>query len=220
MHRFLRSTFVLLCLVPLVSSCSSLQDVPVTSLPVPDDPAPVLDTPVSCYEPTWQVPDDAYKVQLEVPETAEPGAIIEGVIVVDGASMANLSHLQSIPLILVAQIQDPNTASFENGLDHVYTQVNIGEATKFKFPIKVVMRAKGAVKIFLGWKWRIATEGCCSVAINSVYLGCKLGGQLNSACVCAALNGLAWPGSWCCKRHPLTFRQVWKDWGCTGVSPY
>lgn len=178
-----------------------------------------------CVEPTWPVPTEGATIVLSKTRVDRPGEQIAGLVIVRDLRLLqdrHIPHLGSLLLILEI-IQTREVVRFaETGnffLEHTVDPRRIAAGT-YTFPIQLVGFGEGDFQLALGWKWRIFTEGACSVAINGVYAGCRIGGALNAECVCRTLADLPAPGSWACKVHPLTFRAAWALWGCPGPSPY
>jgi hypothetical protein len=181
-----------------------------------------------CVEPVWTTfPDGALTVQLSA-TSVKKGDEVTGQVTAHDLKLLtdpNVPNSQLGPLLLFVIIDQASSRNlrFANNalfLEHTVNLAQIQQDGSYSFHFTLKAVKAGPVALVFGWKWRILTEGACSVAIDGVYAGCKIGGQLNAACVCATLAALPAPGSWACKIHPLTFRAVWKLWGCAGPSPY
>lgn len=173
-------------------------------------------------EPMWDAPAEDLSFTLTPPAVEKPGAIVSGVVVVH-----NLSKLKEIsnlgPFFLILKSETPLTALFPNRevfLEHTVNPALIQADGSYSFSFSMIGYNPGNIALKFFWKFRILTEGACAIAIDGVYAGCAIAGQLNSNCVCATLGNLPAPGSWACKIHPLTFRATWFLWKCPGPSPY
>jgi hypothetical protein len=174
----------------------------------------------------WPIPEGGAEIRLETDRISEAGQRIEGQAKVNLGMLLDEAFDGIEPFFVVLVIDTPKVATFIDGkavLEHTVRRDLIAEDGTYVFDFPILGLAPGVVQIRAMWKWKILSEGTCALAINGVYIGCKLGGQLNSTCVCNSLNGLVPPGSWGCRLHPLTFRAVWKLWSCAatlGPSPY
>ncbi|NMH88797.1 hypothetical protein [Flavivirga algicola] len=185
---------------------------------------PNLEPEVKVVEPTWPMPEDAATVKLSKTEISEKGELIEGNVTLKGLTLLKDSIFtgdfnDAIPLIVTATITNDDVAKFRDGLgsyEHHVNIDNIGADGIYSFPIELIGYQSGTVSIALSWKWTVATEGCCSIALLAVLAGCNN----NAACICTTLAAMAAPGSWCCSIHPKMFRYYWSFYGCTGLSPY
>ncbi len=189
----------------------------VASVPNPEPEVKVVD-------PTWPMPEGAAVIELSKTEVSREGELIEGNITLKGLTLLKDSIFSgdfndAIPLIITAKITNNEVAKFRDGLsnyEHHVSINNIGADGIYSFPIELIGYKLGTISIALSWKWTVATEGCCSIALLAVLAGCKN----NTACICATLAAMAAPGSWCCSIHPKMFRYYWGFYGCTGPSPY
>lgn len=173
----------------------------------------------------WPIPvDDILQFALEKEFVKYEGQKIPGTVTIRNPTLLLDKNLPTLgDLRLVIQIWNPTVAVFPNGepfMTHIVDRSRVAENKEYQFSFTLVGRSPGRPYLTVGWAWCIFTEGCCAVAINGVYIGCKSVGQLNSKCVCKGLNNLPPPGSWCCRVHPKTFRITWRKWGCKGPSPY
>ncbi len=189
----------------------------VTGVPNPEPEVKVV-------EPTWPMPEGAATIKLSAEKVSEKGELIEGNVTLEGLTLLKDSIFSggfndAIPLIVTATIADGDVAKFRDGLSSYEHHVNIGNIQVngvYSFPIELIGYQPGTVSIALSWKWTVATEGCCSIALLAVLAGCNN----NAACICRTLAAMAAPGSWCCSIHPKMFRYYWGFYGCTGPSPY
>ena len=178
-----------------------------------------------CVEPVWPMPEGAADIQLPQTSIGRRGERFPVSVTVKNLKLLQDKYFAGLgPLLLIVENKTPEAARFEGGggnfLEHKVDPSRIGSDGSYTFTFQLVGGRGGVPRLLLGWKWRILTEGACSTAINGVYAGCWIGGQLNKNCVCQTLADMPAPGSWACKAHPLTFRAVWSLWGCPGASPY
>lgn len=173
------------------------------------------------HEPTWPFPEGAVNINLSQTEVTNKGELIKMNI-----SVHNLKLLQDesipkdfAPLIIVLEIETPNTIRFSDGksiLEHAVDVAEIGTDGSYTFSHELIGYRPGNIGIVAFWKWPILTEGCCSTALLAILAGCG-----NSpACICATMAAMPAPGSWCCSIHPKVFRLWWSIYACTGASPY
>lgn len=177
-----------------------------------------------CVEPMWEMPKDVATIKLSHPEIAPKHRQVSGEVIIHDLRWFKEKDLSRLgPLILILQIKTSKVVHFPDRrtfLEHKIDPGQIVENGSYRFSFNLIGRGPGKISLSLFWKWRILTEGACAVAIDGVYAGCWIGGQLNKDCVCSVLANMPAPGSWACKIHPLTFRADWKLWGCPGPSPY
>jgi hypothetical protein len=179
----------------------------------------------SCGSEVWPIPEGGSEISLEMDEVLAAGDRIEGKAVVNLGMLQDELYEGIGPFVVVLVMESP-VATFTDGrsvLEHTVRTDLIAADGTYVFDFALLGVTPGLIQIRASWRWKILSEGSCALAINGVYAGCALGGQLNSACVCKTLNALVPPGSWGCKLHPLTFRAVWKLWNCAatfGPSPY
>ena len=189
----------------------------VTDIPIPEQEVKVVD-------PTWPMPEGAAIIKLSKTEISKEGELIEGNVTLNGLTLLKDSIFSGdfndvIPLVITAKITDGEVAKFRDGLSSYEHRVDInkiGANGVYSFPIELIGYKPGSISIMLSWKWPVATEGCCSIALLAVLAGCNN----NAACICTTLAAMAAPGSWCCSIHPKVFRYYWSFYGCTGPSPY
>ena len=189
----------------------------VANVPSPEPEVKVVD-------PTWPMPEGAAAIELSNTEVSKEGELIEGNVTLKGLTLLKDTIFSGefndvIPLVITARIAKEEVAKFRDGLSSYEHRVDInkiGADGVYSFPIELIGYKTGNVSVMLSWKWPVATEGCCSIALLAVLAGCNN----NAACICATLAAMAAPGSWCCSIHPKVFRYYWGFYGCTGPSPY
>lgn len=205
-----------LCLFQTYLGQSSCLDNTFTSEPVSHYNEP------EAMDPMWDAPMEDISLALNPSIVEKSNTVINGIV-----TISDLSWLKGIPdigpFLLILKSETPSVALFPNRevfLEHTVNPALIQADGSYSFPFTMVGYKPGKVAIKFFWKFRIFTEGACSVAIDGVYAGCALAGQLNSNCVCATLANLPAPGSWACRIHNITFRTVWSLWKCPGTSPF
>ncbi len=179
---------------------------------------------VKVVDPTWPMPEGAAIIKLSSEQVSKESELIEGKVSLNGLTLLKDSIFtgdfnEVIPLIITVESTDGDIAKFRDGLNTYEHRVDVSKIEKdgtYVFPIELIGYNPGTINITLSWKWPVATEGCCSIALLAVLAGCNN----NAACICKTLAGMAAPGSWCCKIHPKMFRYYWGFYGCTGPSPY
>lgn len=195
-------------------------------------------------EPIWPMSEDAVIVELSEWMVAQPGDQITAWVTVydlglfvseDWASteveltpFEDWPYADLGPLIITVMIETPEVAEFYDGgfsLEHTIDPTLIMPDGTYTFSFELVGVSPGEIGMALFWKWRILTEGACSVALLGIYAGCAslYGTPQYDKCICDVMADMPAPGSWACKKHPLTFRAAWKLWGCSawhGASPY
>ena len=169
----------------------------------------------------WPVPEGGAIVNLAKNEISEKGELVKMEVKLLNLKLLVDEHLPAdfAPLTIVVQIQTPENVRFNDGeaiLEHEVDIHKIEADGSYTFTNELIGYRPGVIGIFVSWKWKILSEGCCSTALLAILAGCGN----NAACICSTLAGMAAPGSWCCKLHPLTFRYYWSFYGCTGPSPY
>jgi len=179
-----------------------------------------------CLDPSWSLPDGAATIQLPKMRVDRPGERIQGTVMVRDLRLPE--HFQQMPLpfgtlLLILESDPPDVVAFDGQkpfLEHMVDPLSVRADGTYAFSFLLTGLRLGGFRLSLRWKWRLFTEGACAVAIDGVYLGCQIGGQLNAECVCATLRNMPAPGSWACRIHPIAFRAAWSLWGCPGPSPY
>lgn len=201
-------TITLMIIVAVMLGCSE-------RLPKPE---------VKIEDPTWPMPESGAAIELSKTEVLKKGDLIDGKIILNGLTLLTDTILpegfsDAIPLTIKVDVVDGEVIKFRDGATSFVHSVNInkiGANGKYSFPVELIGYKSGQVSLLLSWKWPVATEGCCSIALLSILAGCNN----NAACICKTMAAMAAPGSWCCSVHPKIFRYYWTFYGCTGVPPY
>ena len=190
-----------------------------------DGTSPIPEPIVKVTDPAWPMPEGAATVELSKTTVSKEGELIKGKVTLKGltllldTSLTSTGFNEAIPLLITVKAADGEVVKFRDGLNSFEHSVNInsiGANGMYSFPVELIGYKPGNVSLILTWRWRVATEGCCSIALLAILAGCNN----NAACICSTMAAMAAPGSWCCSIHPLMFRYYWGFYKCTGLSPY
>ncbi len=179
-----------------------------------------------CVDPIWPMPEGVAVIELSRTTVEHAGEPIDGLVTIHDLSLLQNENVGNLgPFYLILQNKTPGVVSFTDGKtyhEHIVETSNIQPDGTYSFPFDLIGLKEGEFDLALGWKFSILTEGCCAVALQSIYIGCGVysGSQGATQCVCDCLKDMPAPGSWCCKLHPKTFRIAWSLWGCSGKCPY
>jgi hypothetical protein len=179
---------------------------------------------VKTVDPTWPMPEGAAVIELSKTEVSKEGDLIEGKVTLNRLTLLLDTMLpkgfnEAVPLVITVKVSDGEVAKFRDGLtsfEHTVNINNVGADGTYSFPVELIGYKPGNVSVLLSWKWPVATEGCCSIALLAILAGCNN----NAACICTTMAAMPAPGSWCCSIHPLVFRYYWSFYKCAGPSPY
>lgn len=213
----MKNITLLIVMVVLLTACDRCPNI-VNDIPTP----PVAD--VKTTEPAWPMPEGAAAIQLSKTDVSKEGELIEGSITLNGLTllldtMLDKGFKEAIPLVIIVKAGDGDVVRFRDGLASLEHTVNIGSISKdgkYSFPVELIGYKSGRASLRLSWKWPVATEGCCSIALLTILAGCNN----NAACICSTMSAMAAPCSWCCSIHPWMFRYYRRFYKCTGPSTY
>lgn len=198
----------------------SLLTSPIVSKPKPKPPAepsPHYNEPES-VDPMWDAPMEDIDLTLTPSAVEKPDTAISGTVII--RDLGWLNEIPSLgPFFLILKSETPLIALFPDRkvfLEHIVSSALIQPDGSYSFSFTMTGYKPGDISLKLFWKWRILTEGACSVAIDAAYLGC----DFDSSCVCQVLADMPAPGSWACSIHPTVFRHNWASLNCPGVCPY
>jgi len=211
----MKNVILFILVAALIAACNPSSTEDASARPEPE---------VQVVEPTWPMPEGAAAIELNKTEVSEEGELIEGRVTLNGLTLLLDTTLaegfsEAIPLVITMKVADGEVAKFRDGLtsfEHTVNINNIGENGVYSFPVELIGYRSGNVSLLLSWKWPVATEGCCSIALLAILAGCNN----NAACICSTMAAMAAPGSWCCSIHPKVFRYYWGFYTCAGPSPY
>lgn len=213
----MKNVMLFIIVVALFAGCNqnSKENADVSSKPVSETKA---------VDPVWPMPEGASSIEFSKSMVSKEGELIQGKVTLNGLTLLLDTTLpkgfnEAVPLVITVKVSDGEIAKFRDGLtsfEHSVNINNIGADGMYSFPVELIGYKPGNVSVMLSWKWPVATEGCCSIALLAILAGCNN----NAACICTTMAAMPAPGSWCCSIHPLMFRYYWSFYKCPGLSPY
>ncbi|MBU2577284.1 hypothetical protein KKA69_00465 [Patescibacteria group bacterium] len=171
----------------------------------------------------WPMPEGTATVKLSATRVDRLGQHITGTVTLHNLKFLETFRELGLPIgdfILVLENKSPDMVRFAETeqpfLTHTVDIGRIAPDGSYSLEFVLVGLQSGEFHpLVLG----ILCEGCCAIAINATYIGCK-DAENYTKCVCDSLKNMPAPGKWCCQECPNTFRAAWKLNNCPGKSPF